>query len=179
MCYKLFECVTLWDTIVFMLGIILSAFASILVIRFFRPKIKIEIPEIDSGIIKFPVKNLSKKYFASNLKIEAAAVLNRKTYHLKFDMNDFLMLPSYDIKNTDEPYERKFHATDVNEYTKEISAECKNINQFLDILKIKKSYLRVRIHANHEFTGFGKAFESKFKYKKGKQIFKPLSSWKT
>lgn len=175
MCYKIIECITLWDITSFILGILFSALTSIIVIRFFRPKICIGIPKMYEKYLKFPVKNLNKKYAVTNLRIEAAAVFNDETYHLKFDRYDFLMLTKLDNKEVETPHERTFHAIDIEEYTKDIAPNCQNLDDLLTLLKNEKAYLRVRLHANHEFTGFGKAFPAKFKLNKNLE-FEPYES---
>ncbi len=175
MCYKIIECITLWDITSFILGILLSALTSIIIIRFFRPNMCIGIPKLDKKSLKFSVKNLNKKYAVTNLRIEAAAVLNDQTYHLKFDRYDFLMLAKLDNKTVETPYERTFHAIDIDEYTKDIALNCQNLEELLNLLKNEKAYLRVRLHANHEFTGFGKAFPAKFKLNKNME-FEPYES---
>ncbi|OFY51338.1 MAG: hypothetical protein A2W85_03690 [Bacteroidetes bacterium GWF2_41_31] len=165
MCYNLLECVTIWDIFSLILGIVLSAFTAIFIIRFFRPRICIGIPTKDGTTLKIPVRNDSKCFAAVNLRIEAAAVLNDQTYHLDFDRIDFLMLlrnKTYETRET--PFERTYHAIDVDEYTKSIAPNCQNMNDFFNFLNNNHSYLRVRVHAYHEFTGFGKAFQAKFNF---------------
>lgn len=163
MCYKILECLSIVDIVFFLLGILLAIFSTIITIRFFRPNVAIGIPYFESERLKIPIKNLSTKNDATNIKIEAAGVLNEFTYHLKCDRYDFLLLPKFDLNKSDKPYERKFHAIDIDDYTKDIASNCKNLNDFIELLKEEKAYLRVRIHANHEFTGFGKSFEKMFK----------------
>jgi hypothetical protein len=165
---NIIDCVLIWDILVFILGILFSVFSTIIIIRFYRPTINIGVPIIASKRIKIPIKNSNKKKGASNIKIEVSGVLNDFTYHLKCDRYEFLLLPRYEINKLDKPYERIFHALDVDDYTKEITEDCNNLNEFLDILKNEKAFLRVRVHANHEFTGFGRAFEAKFKLKNDK-----------
>lgn len=174
MCFKLIECITLWDITSFILGIFFSALTSIFIIRFFRPKMCIGIPKRDRKSLKIPVNNLNTNYAVTNLRIEAAAVLNDQTYHLKFDRYDFLMLTKLDYKERETPYERTFHAIDIDEYTKGIALNCQNLDDLINLLKNEKAYLRVRLHANHEFTGFGKAFSAKFKLNK-KMEFEPYT----
>lgn len=164
MCYNLLECVSVWDIISLILGIVLSACATIIIIRFFRPKICIGIPTRAGNSIVVPVRNNSKCYDVTNLRIEAAAVFGQYTFHLDFDRVDFIMLlRNKKYKNQETPFERIYHAQDVNSYTKSIAPNCKNMTDFFNLLNNNQCYLRVRVHAYHEFTGFGKAFQAKFK----------------
>lgn len=169
MCCNITECITVWDIFSFIFGIILSAVMTIVLIKLFRPNILILEPEfeqIDKKIIlKIPVKNESRFSAVSNLRIEAAAVLNDKTYHIDFDRKDFLILSRNKKCGKETPFVRTFHGIDVNYYTKSIADECKNMNDFLNLLEQNDACLRVRVHANHEFTGFGKVFETRFLFK--------------
>jgi len=165
MCYKLIECVTVWDIFSLILGIVLSAFAAIIIIRFFRPRICIGVPTIVGTTIKIPVRNESKYYSAVNLRIEAAAVLNDQTYHLDFDRIDFIMLmPNKSYENGETPFKRTYHAINIDNYTIKIAQNCQNMNDFFILLNNNQAYFRIRVHAYHEFTGFGKAFQAKFKF---------------
>lgn len=176
MCCEFLECVTLWDIISLILGIVLSAFAAVYIIRFFRPDIYIGVPTIVGTTLKIPVRNESKCYAAVNLRIEAAAVLRNKTYHVDFDRFDFLMLwPNKTYDSNESPFERTYHAIDVNKYTKTIAPKCQNMDDFLTLLRDRQSYLRIRVHAYHEFTGFGKAFQSNFELS-SKGDFKPMNA---
>ncbi|MDD4375088.1 MAG: hypothetical protein PHG67_14345 [Bacteroidales bacterium] len=181
---SIFDCITGWDVIALLLGAVLSAIATLILIIFFRPKICIGVPElkrievvnvngnkVNRSIIKINVVNCRCHSDAINLKIEAAFVLNDKTYHLDFDRFDFVMLPRLNKskKNKETPYCRTFHALKINDYTLSIlDNDFKTIDQLIDYLKLningKDLILRVRVHANHSFTGFGKAFVAKFKF---------------
>lgn len=173
MYYNITEYITVWDISSLFLGVIFSAFAAIIIIRFFRPKISIQIPLISADKLKITVINESKRYAAINLRIEAAAVLNDKTYHIDFDRKDFLILSRNKKCGKETPFERTFHGKNVNDYTKDIAAECQNMKDFFNILNKKESYLRIRLHAYHEFTGFSKAFEDNFILKQGIFIYSP------
>jgi len=166
MCCKLLECITVWEIISLFLGIALSALAAIIIIHFFRPKICIGVPTKKESTLKIPVRNISKYYSAVNLRIEAAAVLNNQTYHLDFDRVDFLMLPPYkNNKNGETPFERTYQTIDIDNYTKIIAKDnCENMTDFFNLLSKPNAYLRIRVHAFHEFTGFGKAFQANFNF---------------
>ncbi len=164
MCDKLNLCITCKDVFLLFAGAILSILGTLCLIRHYKPKIRIENPKKIDGIIKIEVTNLSKCFMATNLRIEAAAVNGNFTYHLDFDRIDFLMLAkNKTYPNNETPYSRIYQAHDLNDYTKKIAHNCKNIIDFFKLLEQEDCNLRIRVHAFHEFTGFGKAFESQFK----------------
>lgn len=124
-----------------------------------RPNLEIKIDELN--------KSTSKKIYvkvtnngcsdAVNLRIEAAFVKKDEkkdiTYHLKPNMEDFLILPS------------KRHSVSKENF-RIFSIKDKKGKKFEDATKCitdKKGTLRIRVHAYHSFSGFGKAFEQKFK----------------
>jgi hypothetical protein len=125
----------------------------------------------DKKLLKLPVKNKSKHYAAVNLRIEAAVVLNDYTYHLDLDRQEFIILSKNDGNKVETPYKRVYQAYDVASITKKIFPELKTIEDLVDILNKKGAYLRIRIHASHEFTGFGKAFEATFNF--NRELFTP------
>lgn len=158
------EVIPCWDIISLFLGALLSAIATIVLIKLFRPKICIETPEIVGNYIKINVVNKRKCSTAINLKIEAAVVIDNYTYHLDFDRFDFLMLEKNSNLGNETPNERYFIAYQVNDFALQLL----NNNNFTirDLLNNiegnENSYLRVRVHANHGFTGFGKTFKKSF-----------------
>ena len=105
-------------------------------------------------------------------------------FHLELDKDDFLILLH---KQT-----RVFQSKDVTEATKK--ATLRSINKDSDIhrcledlhprglfyklleqvKKHPKTNIRVRVHANHDYSGFGKAFERKFKWNEKNKQFEPL-----
>jgi hypothetical protein len=118
---------------------------------------------------------MSKCFSAANIRIEAAAVVNDKTFHLDFDRNDFIMLsPNIKYENDETPFKRKYHAYKIADYTSQITNNEGTIPDFLDLLAKKEAYFRVRVHAYHEFTGFGKAFEAQFEYRNN--VFTPKTN---
>jgi hypothetical protein len=170
MCTQIFNSVSCWDIFSLFLGAILSGIVTILLIQFFKPIICFELPSIvpveDKKILKLPVKNLSKCFAAVNLRAEAAVVFEDKTYHFDLDQHDFIMLsPKKNIQG-ETPHKRTYQSCDVSSFMKK-TYEFKEIDELFDILKNKDAYLRVRIHAYHEFSGFGKAFQATFNYKDG------------
>lgn len=167
----------IWELISLFIGALLSAITTIILIMLFRPKICFDLPSLNQEgnlkVVKIPVTNLSKHFNAVNLRIEATVVLNDKTYHFDLDRQDFIMLSKNNDTLQDTPYKRVYQAHDVASFTKLIAPNCNNLDDLLTILEEEKAYFRVRIHAYHEFTGFGKAFEAQFKYKNN--IFSRIS----
>jgi len=125
------------------------------------------VPKLTGPCIKIPVENCNRFFAAINLRIEAAAVEGTFTYHLNLDRQDFIMLSARWFSSTAGAYTRKYHAYEISMYTRWICEEneCDNVDQLLNnILSKGGAYLRVRVHASHEFTGFGRAFEKRFYY---------------
>lgn len=115
--------------------------------------------------IKIPVENCDLFFAAVNLRIEAAGVVNGLTYHLDLDRHDFIMLPARLRSSDPSANQRKYHAHQINNYTRDVAMECQSVSDLLrNVLNRQGAYLRVQIHATHEFTGFGRAFEARFKY---------------
>lgn len=120
--------------------------------------------------LKIKIKN-NGYYSAVNLKIEAAIIQKNEnsnlnySYHLSLDRTDFLILPGKDSRKfiTDEVTKSTLIAT--RRYNSNFENE-KDL--FIDLLRVLKEnsgeYLRIRIHSNHEYSGFGKAIEQKFEY---------------
>lgn len=147
-----------WTTVI--LGTIISVGTTLAFIQIFRPSICIAPPFIEKLYLKIPVRNCSKSFSAVNIKIEVAFIdRNEKTYHLLLDRQEFIILP----KKT----KRTFQATQFTDFTRDIS-------NYTDISSLNNELfkLRVRIHANHEFTGFGKSFERVFDFDFERKSFK-------
>ena len=146
-------------------SITISVFSSLLVtvvwIFYFRPCLEIEsvkngINDFGNPYIRVNVINRQCFFDAVNLNMEICIIENEKyTYHLDIDKKDFLILPRK--KN------RVFQSYDLAESAKQYFK--KDFNSFIkEIVKLENNKIRVRIHANHSFTGFGKGFERIFKY---------------
>jgi len=157
----------LFDLIIAIVGAFLSAIATIVLIKIFKPKISILNPSFGEAsncrYLRIPVENNSSKYSANNVQIEVAVILNDKSYHFDLDRDDFIILSKKRSLTNETPYLRVFQAHDVNENTKKMFPEFKSFESLINLFKDNNSYLRVRVHANHEFTGFGKAFQAKFR----------------
>ena len=144
-------------------GAVLSIIVTLLTIFFFRPKICIKNPIISDSqkSIKFPIRNIDCLFSVTNLRVEAAVVKDNYTYHFKFEREDFIML------NT-SPYERNYLTSNVSdELIANYPDENYDVKKLIDLLNQSNAYLRVRVHCYHEFTGFGKAFETNFRYNNG------------
>jgi hypothetical protein len=173
-------------------GALLSGLVTIILIQLFKPKIHICTPEIDDidwyedkgtnnpeqnnegkvcdkekklknktqkKVIKITVKNLCRRKAAINLRTEICVVHGKYTYHFDLDRQDFIMLPKRWSHN--DSSERTYICYKLAEFTSKRtgynSVEC-----LIDLLNESNSYIRVRIHASHEFTGFGRVFNNKF-----------------
>lgn len=163
-----FSSCDLWNIVA---GAVLSAIFTLLLIHWFRPRILIKIPKIDKDHqkIRMPVKNISKFSDAINVSIEAAFIDNGKTEHLEIDKDNFIILPkcccivdndSERVFKTDKNFPLKRNSDESDEpYEKQ-----KN-NIFTKIVTPQTgTILRIRVYAQHAFTGFGKAFEAKFEF---------------
>lgn len=164
---KFMDSITLCSIFNIIAGAIFSAIATLILIQIFKPKINIKVPEIQGNTLKIPIINERKCSAATNIRIEAAALFGEKTYHLDFDRFDFIMLSPKTNKTDETPYKRSFLACCVNKQTINMTGWQDNgIRDFYELLlNNPEAYLRVRVHASHGFTGFGKAFEEKFKMK--------------
>lgn len=153
-----------WDFVLLILGAIISVFCTLFVIKYFKPDLEIENAEYKNGWIRIYVKNRNRKYAATNLSIEAAAVRDSFTYHLKFDRSSFILLPPLN-RNAKEngPHVRVFQSFDIEPSTSVIIGEKITMNDFIALLELPDSVLRIRVHAHHSFTGFGQWFETSFK----------------
>ena len=171
MCTQIFNCVRYCDLFFVFLGAVLSGVVTVILIQFFKPKICFELPFIvpkgEKKILKLPVINLSKFFAAINLRTELAVVLDEFTYHFDLDRQDFIMLSKNKPCNKEKPYIRTYQAHEVAVFTKIVSS-CETIDDLINLLKSENAYLRVRVHAYHEFSGFGKVFQKKFTYKNEK-----------
>lgn len=156
------NCIQLSDLLAALIGSVLSGLVTFFLIYYFKPRIKLGEVKIDNGKVKIPVINKSCCYAVTNVLIEATFMTN-KTFHLKLDRNHFILIPK-DNNGQDNP--RVFQARNFEDTTLEMM----NPNESFDNIitnKLEGIRLRVRIHANHEFTNFGKAFEFNYRYNNG------------
>jgi hypothetical protein len=191
-------CLGYKDYFELILGAILSVVVTLLIIKYFRPRLHIctpEITEIDwyekddetkkdknnlinekekgknnlihqKQVIKVPIQNLRKRKAAINLRTEICVVQGKYTYHFDLDRQDFIILPKRWSNN--DSSERTYIAYKLTDFTSRRTG--KNFEDIIELLKNNNSYIRVRVHAGHEFTGFGKAFNAKFCLKNGSKF---------
>ena len=102
---------------------------------------------------------------AVNIRIEACCLQNsNKTYHFEIDREDFLILPK---RNKDVNIcSRIFKINDISNRTKKYT----DYPTVLNMLEKNNFIFRVRVHAYHSLSGFGKAFEQHFKWAENKFI---------
>jgi len=150
------------DILILFLGLLLSVCWTIIFL-IFKPKLQIISAELIDGEIKIGVMN-EGRFHAVNLKLEVCIVNEKFTYHFEIDRQDFLMLPPKKnkyIANTS--YKRYFKINDLAKSALKYSDYQTQINSLIN--SDGDIRLRVRLHANHEYSGFGKAFEQCFKWK--------------
>lgn len=110
-------------------------------------------------VIKVKVYNMSKCWSAINLRTEICIVHGKYTYHFDLDRQDFIILPKRG--SLTDSNERTYICYKLNDFTARRTCYT-TCNQMLEYLKNKNYYFRVRVHATHEFTGLGRAFDAKF-----------------
>ena len=156
MCKSSTELLELKDIVILILGFITSVIWTYILYKL-RPNLDISSVETDEKILKITITN-NGCFAATNLQIESCTikVKNDKdvTHHFTFKKEDFLVLPKK-RNNSDQSYFRVFCTTDYK-------SELKGLNPVI---------LRVRVHATHEYSGFGKAFEQNFNWN-GNQFIK-------
>jgi hypothetical protein len=139
-----------------------------------RPAIKIakiiKINENGRDGLKITVKNKGHFLAVTNLMVEACIVVERQTCHLKLDKYNFIMLPAK--KGDTDFHERDFKTLGLENSGCDDGQghEIKNENYVANLQEYENYIIRVRVHANHEFTNFGKAFEFNFRYDGAKFI---------
>jgi len=129
-----------------------------------KPKLGIKSCELEEGTLKIGVKNKGR-YNAINLKFEVCAINNKnQTFHFKSDRDEFLILPGCRKCNNDTV--RYFKIRKLAE-----SAEyyIDDFNSLINLLiePTNNFKIRVRFHAAHEYSGFGKSFEQYFVFSNG------------
>ena len=159
------------EWIILYIGLFFTAIWPI-VLYFLKPRLEIqsvEIIDMNGECLAINIVNRGSRA-AVNLQIEVCVLEdNNYTYHLEIDKDDFIILPAW--KPTGSSHERKFKSYDIASFTKRyfngtFSALLQTIRENPEIL------IRIRVHANHSYSGFGKAFEKKFKYLNG---FQPIA----
>lgn len=152
----LFNSIGCKDWILLVLGLLGTILWSlILFFRLLKPNLLIESFEVENETIKIKIINESHKINAVNLKIEVCFLCDRNTFHLIVDMEDFIILPPKD-----------FRIFKMNALAPSAMGYGVNYEDLLNQLNKGSCSLRVRIHASHEYSGFGKAFEKIYKIDK-------------
>jgi hypothetical protein len=150
--------------------------STFVIIYFFRARInvkEIEIIKDDDDIKNFKIPVLNNSYFfsATNIIIEVALKLSEETFHFSLDRNEFILIPRKKVLKNKKNNERCFQTNNFQNSTLELIE--RNNHTYSSIINNLENddIIRIRIHANHSFTNFGKAFEFNFKYK-NKQFIK-------
>lgn len=145
---------------------IVGIISTFLLIYFFRASIKIGNISIVNQKIKIPIINDSSYFMATNIEVEVALINNNETFHFRLDRSEFILIPRKCKRCNNEQNVRTFQTIDFDEVTNGLM---EFENHYLHIINNipENIILRVRVHANHEFTNFGKAFEFNYKYNNG------------
>lgn len=149
---------------------IIGLITSFGLIYFLRAKIlvnEINIIRNEDKLIRFiiPVINDSCFFAATNVIIEAALIKGNLTYHFLLDRDEFILIPKKCVCCPIKVNERFFQTMDFDNNMRLLTGRNDAFHIVLNDIMEEDTKLRVRIHANHEFTNFGKAFEFNFKYK--------------
>ena len=142
------------DYIMLLIGFLLSVFWTVFFIYKLKPNLEITYAKLEGDKIKTRIQN-NGRFRAVNLQIEICKIRqdnkNEITDHYQIDREDYLILPSKRKSEKSENF-RDFKTN-------------KLIKKSGDIISANKSdtILRIRLYATHEFSGFGKAFEQRFK----------------
>jgi hypothetical protein len=119
--------------------------------------------------IKIPVLNKSYFFFATNVIIEVAIIEGKYSYHFELDRKEFILISNKCFRNSCKGNIRTFQTMNFEQATINLLDDDKDYETVLNNIS-NNTTLRVRIHANHEFTNFGKAFEFDFRYDGAKFI---------
>lgn len=137
-----------------------------LIIYFFRAKIKLGTISVGNNSIKIPIINDSSYFMATNIIVEVAFISNNQTFHFRLDRNEFILIPRKCKNSNNQQHVRFFQTRGFEISTIELMG---NIDSYLDTINNipENIKLRIRVHANHEFTNFGKAFEFNYIFNDG------------
>ena len=158
-------CWEICDTILLIISFFL-AITPYFVIYSLKPKLKIVSASIckdfnSKKVIKIAIENRGWWADANNVRIESCAInLNSNlTYHLKLDLEDFLVIPT---KSKCRDNIRVFKVINISESAKQY---INNLDDVIKLLKRGQCRLRVRVHSYHSFSGLGKAEEKVIDFK--------------
>ena len=148
---------------------IVGIVTTFVLIYLFRASIMVNRITVMENRIKIPVTNKSCFFAATNVIVEVAIVENDQSFHFKLDRNVFILIPKKCCTCNNQKNERTFKTLDFEDNTIGLMNINLTYDSFLNNIP-ENTKLRIRIHANHEFTNFGKAFEFNFKFKEGKFV---------
>lgn len=151
------ESCTCWmDVVMSALIAVLVTLLTYVVIYSMKPRLRIAEADLGPGGLLIPITNLGR-YNAVNVRIEVCAYdeTQKHSYHFTLDHADFMIIPSAGSKDN----EKKFKTIDAAESAKHYGKthEC-----LIESIRTGEYNLRVRVHAYHAFSGFGKAQERIF-----------------
>lgn len=133
------------------------------VLYFLKPGLKIEALEIRDFFgecLSVTIKNIRNSK-AVNLHVEMCALDGNETYHFQLDRSEFIILPKPRRNST--AHERGFKSYELTEFTQRYFNG--TFHEFMELIQNQPGIkVRVRVHANHSYSGFGKAFEQSFRY---------------
>jgi|JI10StandDraft_1071094.scaffolds.fasta_scaffold43859_2 hypothetical protein len=155
------DCLTAKDLVLLLLGAAVSVVIAFAIYTV-KPRLKITVKLCKKSgrhFFKIRVENRTWLAKAVNLRIEACFTKGHYTYHCEIDRGDFLMLARRPLCGKSRDHYRTFK-------THELAASAKiykvKWREHIKNLKSGNENVRVRIHATHEFTGFGKAREATY-----------------
>jgi hypothetical protein len=124
---------------------------------FIKPRLDIYLTCLSENQLSIKVRNKGCGS-AINLKIEACVLdCAGGTYHLKIDKSGFIMLPPKRKGDNIRIFKTRRFSKSAFEYLDNKNTTVEDI-----ICQYKK--VRVRIHSEQGFTGFGKAITQEFEY---------------
>lgn len=154
------------DWIILLIGFLFTIVWAVFVFNL-KPQLNVTTPTIEENPklhLKIPVINIGKFCNANDIKIEVAVLEGGFTYHFEIDFKEYVLIP---VRSYGDP-EKAFKAIKPNEITSELYGL--TMAELIKMSTKSENKLRIRLHANHSWTGLGKSFEFKFKYKNGNFI---------
>lgn len=151
------------DWLILLLGFLLTVLWAIFIFEL-KPKLIVNSPNIELEPklhLRIPVVNTSSFSNANSITIESAVIEGNYTYHFELDFKDYVMIPKQSFGDP----EKTFKAIEPNKITQELYGL--TMVSLIGKAKNSNNKLRIRIHANHSWTGLGKSFEFNFKYTNG------------
>lgn len=112
--------------------------------------------------VKVCIENLGS-FNAVNINMEICIVCGDYTYHLDIDKDAFLILPPKKNGDNSSKHIRCFKSFDLSESARKYVGNIR-LQDFITQKECAK--IRVRVHATHEYSGFGRAFEEELNLSK-------------